>query len=296
MKRMPDSAVEQARKLIFEDGLTCKDASKIVGFNEALISKRLKALGFSIPANRNGRNKIELPINEIADLYNSGISEQAIAKKFKVSRCSIRDRLLSHGVSIRTPSEASKVSASFFTPEQRKARAKAANIASKGSKERPESRIKRAIHLENNAYDHITGKGELELIDVLKGRGIDFVWQKAMYKYSLDFLIDNVALELKSGTQYRGNVDIKKGRIKYLKDNGITTIYVLFETVDFMLENVDYILDQINKENSNPVEKGCYKIIIFKYDRFDRFRNSLGRFDAVEKEPTPVAKVLTRKY
>ena len=296
VNKISDETLNTAIDLIFNQGMTCKDASKIIGKTDSVVSKRLKAMGYTMPSNRNGRKKIELPVKEMIAMYESGSSEQAVALHFGVSRDAVRNRFMLNGIKIRNQSEAGYLSASQATVEQRKSRALSANIAVRGSKAKLESRIIRAEFLENNAYEHITGKGEIELKDKLESLNIKHTWQKALGKFSLDFAIGNVALELKSGTHYRGDKDKKNGRIKHLKENGFTTIYLLFENVSDIIDNVDYILDQVKYENLNPCGENEYKIIIFQYERFDRFRNSKGQFDAIEKEPVLLKKTLTRKF
>ena len=296
MKRMPDHIVDEARKLIFDDGMKCVDVAKIVGYNAALISKRLKESGFTIPRSNSGRRKVSLPVGEIISMYESGVSEQAVALHFGLSRDVIRNRLSTSGVKIRTQSEASILSASQATPEQRKARAIKANIAKRGVKEKESSRIMRAKTLENNAYGNMTGKGELEMKIKLDSIGVDYVWQKAIGRYSLDFMIGGLALELRSGLGYRGDTHISNGRIGFLKDNGLTTMYVLFDTVENLLKSFDYIMDQVNSENNNPSKNGVFKIITIRTKSKELLQGEGGRFYSNKIEPLLINQMGVYKY
>lgn len=294
--KVSEMEIKELIHLVFDKGLTFKEACEKVGRHQSVLSKIVRNMGYEIPRETGKNTRKKTDDESIVNMYKDGHSELEVSKHFKVSRALVRSRLIEYGVRPRTQSEASLVSASRATPEQRKARALAANKAIRGQSQPIESRIKRAKTLEDNAYEHIIGHGEIELKSALENLGIDFTWQKAFDKYSLDFMIGNVALELKSGTGYRGDPDRKNGRIKYLKERGISTIYLIFEDVQSIINNVDFILDIVLNENKNPCNTGEYKVIVLQYEKYERLRNSKGQFYAVEKEPVLIKKLLTLKY
>jgi len=72
---------------------------------------------------------IELPNEEIAKLYLSGVSENALSKTYNVNRGAIRNRLILQGVQIRNQSEAETLKWSQMDDVQRKNQVKKAHQA-----------------------------------------------------------------------------------------------------------------------------------------------------------------------
>ena len=286
MNKISDQEIQSVIDMVFNDGVAFREACLQIGRHQSVLSRVIRGMGYVIPKASGKHNRKEIPANEISELYINGMSEQAIAKKFNVSRCAIRQRLNENNVAIRSQSEASYVSAKQFTSEQRKSRAHAANNAKRGMIEREESRVMRAKTLEGNAYENMTGKGEIELKNIFKENGINHTWQKAAGRYSLDFLVGNVALELRSGTSYRGNTHKKNGRIKFIRDMGITTIYVLFDSVFNLIENANYVIDEINKENLAQLPDGYFKILIIRSKNCELRTGKDGKFYSHKIEPT----------
>ena len=291
-----DQEIQKVISLVFDNGITFKDACLEVGRHQSVMSKIIRNMGYTIPKETGKSTRKELPTQEIIEMYKNGISELAIAKKIGVSRCAIRQRLNENNVEIRTPSEASSISAKQFTPEQRKARAKKANDTLRGAKQPISSRIKRAKHIERNTMENIIGFGEIEFKNELERKSITHIWQKAFHVYSLDFLIGNVAIELKGGSGGRGTPDIRNGRIKFLKDKGVSTLYVALENTEALIQSFDHIINLVNEMNKNPIPEGEYRVICCRFDRFEKIRNSLGRFDCVPCEPKLATYTQTRKY
>lgn len=296
VNKTSDQEIQEVISLVFNDGLTFKDACLKVGRHQSVMSRIIRGMGYTIPKETGKNTRKDLPVQEIIDMYNNGISELAISQKLNVSRCAVRQRLNENNVEIRTPSEASFVSAKQFTPEQRKARAKKANDTLKGVKQPISSRIKRAKYIERNTMENIIGFGEIEFKNELERKSIAHIWQKAFHIYSLDFLIGNVAVELKGGSGGRGTPDIKNGRIKFLKDKGISTLYVALENTDALIQSFDNIINLVNEMNKNPIPEGEYRVICCRFDRFRKIRNSLGRFDCVPCEPKLATYTQIRKY
>src|ERR1700686_1372684 len=52
---------------------------------------------------------VKLPENEIIKLYNEGASLRYLAKKFNIDNNSIKNRLIKHGIQLRTLSEANRI-------------------------------------------------------------------------------------------------------------------------------------------------------------------------------------------
>lgn len=296
MNKISDQEINEVINMVFNEGRTFKDACAYVGRSQSVMSKIIRGMGHTIPKESGKGNKKNIPETEVIEMYTSGVSEQAIAKHFNVSRCVIRQRLVSANVKIRTASEACRLSAQQFTLEQRKLRTQKANEASKGSKAKIESKIKRSKFIEKNPMENIIGYGEREFRDKLISQQIPHTWQKSFYQYSLDFLIDGVAVELKSGTFNRGNHDVKSGRIKFLKSHGIPTLYVSFENPNTLLLAFEYIIGVVKKMNENKIPEGEYWAICCRMEKFKKERDSLGRFISKPCEPRLVTYTRVKKY
>ena len=234
--KIKESVIDDAIKLIFEQGFTLTDAGIKLNVTKEIISKRIRARGLIIPKPKAKPLK-QLPDQEIVTLYESGMSELALSNKFNVSRGAIRNRLRNSGTHIRGQSEACFVSQGQMTFEQRQNRTRAANNALRGAKQCIQGRRKRAINLESAGYENMIGIGEKEFKDLLEDRSIDFTWQKSCDIYSIDFAIGNVAVELKHGSATNATSDIKRGRIKYLRECGYTTIYIAFKGIDSLVQS-----------------------------------------------------------
>ncbi|WP_407457157.1 helix-turn-helix domain-containing protein, partial [Fibrobacter sp.] len=89
-------------------------------------------------------NRIDLDTNHIIKLYQSGISEKAIAERFGCSRGAIRLRLKQSGTICRGRSESMYARMASLTAQQRKSLTVAANNAVRGRKCSHEELIKRA--------------------------------------------------------------------------------------------------------------------------------------------------------
>lgn len=292
--KISEVEISEVIDLVFNKGFKFKDACSKVGRSQAVLSKMIRNMGYDIPRETGKNTRKKTDDESIVDMYKNGYSELEVSKHFGISRALVRSRLIEHGVQPRSQSEASMLSASRVSFEDRKKRIFAANMAVSGCTQTIESRIKRAKFLEDNAYEFMTGHGELELKSVFEKMGIDFVWQKAEHKYSLDFRIGDVALELKSGDGNRGYTDVKNGRIKYLKEElGISTIYVVFDSVDSLLSSVNYILEKVN---NCAIGIGEYWVISCRKDMFNRKRNNLGQFYVEKTEPRLVNKLIPRCY
>lgn len=283
-KKIDPLFIDHAISLI-NGGKTLTAAALDVGINRNAVSKKIRARGISIPDNRGTpKNAKQLPDDCIIADYESGISELELSKKYGVSRNAIRYRLLKSGIQIRNQSQANIVSMGRMTIEQRKNRAKSANNALRGAKQPIEGKVKRAINIESAPYENMIGIGEEEFYELLTEHGISFTWQKAIEIYSLDFAIGNVAVELRSGGASNGRDGVTRGRIKYLRERGIISLYVSFQTVADLIGNFDYIISNVNKLNRNPSPIGKYWVIRSRFDKFSRIRNDLGQFACV---PTP---------
>lgn len=293
--RIKDSVIDNAMELILKDGLTVRDASIVVGVNAALLSQRIRAKGIAIPKPKAKPLK-QLPDQEIITLYESGMSELALANKFNVSRGAIRNRLRNSGTHIRGQSEANIVSMANMTFKERQNRTRSANNALRGAKQSVEGRKKRAVNLESAGYENMIGIGEKEFKDMLENNPIDFTWQKSCDIYSIDFAVGNVAVELKkSSVATSVSRDVKRGRVKHLRESGYITIYVVFCSIESLIQSFDYIISVINQASRNPPSLSEYWVVRCNFKRCTRIRNNLGQFASIPSAPKLLNTLSIRK-
>ena len=164
----------------------------------------------------------DLPIDEVARLYLSGQSENAVAKHFGVGRPAIRRRLRLAGVHVRGQSEAETLKWSTMTGAQRKAQVRAANAAALGSRHSLAHRCKIALGRQER-QTHI-GPDERIVQRYLDTAGVGCIPQQAVGPYNCDLGCFPVAVEVFSSGWLWGNSYEK--RFRYLLNTG-WCIYVL---------------------------------------------------------------------
>jgi len=138
-------------------------------------------------------SRITLPIGEIVSLYNSGVSELAIAKQFLVSRGAIRQRLIETGTKIRGQSDAETLKWTKMSEQQRLRQVKAAHDAVRGKKRSREESIKKALARQQSPF---LAPLEQQLLNVFRQYEIKVVPQFAMEIYSVDFAVPEIKLAI----------------------------------------------------------------------------------------------------
>ena len=277
---------------LVSSGHTFKDAGVASGISPETIRKYVIARNITKPKRCHISEHIKnLPHESIVREYVNGLSVLALSKKYKVSRGPISNILKRHGVNRRNQSLASIVSASQMTIEQRKERTKAANNAMRGAKQPRYGRIKRSIGVERTTgYQNMIGIGEELFNKLLTENGVSFVWQKSVDIYSIDFMIGNVAVEMKHRSMgIFVNSDIRRERIKYLRECGLISLYIISDSDEDILINFSYIMSHINRLNRYPSPIGKYWVVRSRIDRFARVRNEKGQFSCVPSTPKPFA-------
>ena len=229
-----------------------------------------------------GREKKDVPLCEIKDMYLMGDSVLKISKHFSVSRDTIHRRLSEMGIEQRTKSQAAYNRMSKLTEDERKKITSNANLSVTGKKLNSSIHKKRALTLQEKPYEHYIGIGEVEFKNLLDLNGIDYVWQKAESIYSIDFMIGNVAVELRKARNDRGYTGIKKGRTKFLRENGIITFFVSFEDVDCLRSQFKNIIQYVNDLKTNGISDDYFATFSCLWSSKVVLRNSKGQFYSEE--------------
>lgn len=170
---------------------------------------------------RHAHNRKPLDGSAIVLRYESGESENAIAKSLNVNRWAIRRRLLEAGVAVRGQSAAELVKWSHMSSDARSHQVAAAHIAATGRVPTGNERAASALaHEHSMSY---ANADERKLADFLRRANVTVVPQKACGPYNIDIAVENtVAVEVFGGGWHAERYRIERfiQRAKYLFDQG----------------------------------------------------------------------------
>ena len=198
-------------------------------------------------------NRIKLPINEIVTLYGNGMSENAISKRFNVSRNVIALRLTQAGIKRRTQSEAETLKWSQMSEEMCKHQVKAAHDKVRGMKRSHENLVNHALSVQAKGR---MSKFEKLFFEAFTKAEIEVVPQYAVDVFNVDFAIPEkkIAIEVDGGHWHSSprkiKQDIKKTEV--LVSLGWTIIR--FEVFRRKIEDV--LADAVETVRSYPSFKG----------------------------------------
>ena len=270
-------------KTLFDGIRTIREVAEKIGCNPDSLSKHLRATGFTIPKGKpvNAKRK-KLPTKEIVSMYISGVSELEVAKHFGISRGAVRVRLVESGVKIRNQRESSLLSASRSTFEQRQNRAKAAQDARRGAKDTHNTLRLKAVS-KSESFGITIGPGEDEFAEMLNANGINFIRQKPVDIYNVDFMVGGVAVELKSGTSNLSCAwgDKKSNRIKNINKRGHSVVYVCFRSIDAMIKSAKDIIALIDRVSGLPSGTCENWMIGCRLQDYTIIRNDMQQFTRV---------------
>lgn len=253
-------------KNLYQSGVSMKECSSKIGIHEETLRRLFKEVGVKTRKTSTGikpKNKNEsIPEIDVIILYKSGVSENSISKEYKVSRNVIRRILNSNNVYRRNQSESEKMKWSFMNNEERINQYKSAHDACKGRVRTQDELNKMAISRELNFAEHFVGIGEIEFKEYLIKNNIDFSYQKACMSYNMDFLINNVCLELTSciGRNIKSN-EYTKRRAREIYSKGYKTLYVEFVNIEKLILNLDLIIQTINKIKKDDFKDSHYFLL-----------------------------------
>ena len=234
----PDDVIK-----LYNTGKSVAEITNVFGCTRKPILRILGEAGIPI---RQPNARKELPLDEIVSLYTSGESVKSIARKFLVAKTVITRRLLEAGVVMRTPAEANQLMMSKRTVEENTRNVQAAHNAIRGKTYTHEELCQRAISKEHT-FTQFGSPYERQIADELNRRRIQFVPQKAVDKYNIDFAIfDSIAFEVFGGGwhAYGRHGARFKERSKKLFDSGYTIVmcWVGFNYEFIPSAIVDYLI------------------------------------------------------
>jgi len=217
-------------------------------------SRRIQAQ--KISATRITNNPIS---DDVIAMYNSGISENAIAKKLGVSRSVIKTRLIINNVKRRGQTESNRLRASQMSETEKKEVIKAAQESTRGVPLSMEHKIKIAKTREKIAK---ASKTEKLLCSWLDKANIINIPQKAIGPYNADIAINTIAVEVLGGYWHSTKFSHSK-RSRYILDSGWNMLFIWVHHVRSPLTSsvVDYIISYLNEVSTNPSSISQYRVI-----------------------------------
>ena len=206
------------------------------------------------------RKSHDLPVEQIVAAYQSGASENALAKQYGVSRGTIGKRLAEAGVERRDTSRAAVTRLASMTPEQRRESVKAAN---KGARMRrvPEiEKYRRALTVERQGRPG--SDGEVTLRKWLEERGETPAVERAIGQYNVDLSMLPVAVEILGGG-WHGVKARHAERTPYILDAGWHLVMVWNHegSSALGLGAADYLVAFLDEVRRNPPATCQYRVI-----------------------------------
>lgn len=197
--------------------------------------------------------------------YLSGISENAIAKRFNVSRTVIRKILIDHNIPIRDNATANRNMMLNRTPEENRRNIKAAHLATKGKRQSPQFREKLALSKERNGTG-ITSN-EAILTEKLKAKGFKITPQKAVECYNIDIAIPKfrIAVEIFGGGWHAHGYHARSFRKRFdlLLDRGWIPIIIWIDDKIPVLDGcVEYIISLSQRISGDKSIRGGEHVIL----------------------------------
>lgn len=198
---------------------------------------------------------------DLLAMYNSGLWKNEIAEKIGISEGTVGKYLSYLGISIAdNRSVATSQVHKRGGKEWSNAVSDSAHKAVKGLKRTEESLIQRANTLEN--LGRFGSTMERILFDMLSSRGVHAIPQKAFFKYNIDLMIRNVAVEITGRDRKPKDIPGNKERIKLLLNSGYSVIWV-WATKSHPIESgaADYIVSYCQQISFDPSLAGEYRVI-----------------------------------
>jgi transposase len=189
--------------------------------------------------------------------YLDGISEQAIARQFGVSRNCIRTAIERCGITPRSRKEANSLRMSKLTKEEKKKLTKNANEKVRNGG------FNRQTHLKGAITKQSTGSkiGVYESCFAQWVRELNPVQQLAINVYNIDIAVGNLAVEIDSQTAIPHHCSSTAKRIKHLLSSSFSTLYIRTNCGPVTKRSADYAISMIEEMRRDPSSFPQHRVI-----------------------------------
>lgn len=256
LRRLSPELVDRAVALYLAGRPTQVVAAEL-GIGLSTLCRKLKARGIEV---RGARKRT--PDAAIVQEYLAGATELALSKKYSLDRNSIRLRLEEAGVPIRGISEALRAYHARVTPAERRTKVQPAH---EGRRRRPiteEGYERRARTREANPAP--MSNHEAQFAAWLSERNVAYVREKAVGRYSVDFAVGSIAVEILGGNWHsRASKRSRHDRrTPYILDKGWNILFVWAASNYPMTSAVaDYLVAFIDEMSRNPPAVRQYRVV-----------------------------------
>jgi len=245
---------------LYTGGMRKSEIAKLFGCTDKVILERLDKLGYP-PKAPGIEHKFRLDEVELVGLYESGITKSALAVHFGCAESAIGKRLAKLGYPIAVNrSEAMRIRLQRAGPDARQILSSRAHDAVRGMVRTEENLIRGALGRE--IVGRLGSSQEKIFYNILKERGIDTICQKALWKYSIDFVIGNVAVEICGRRRKPEQVSDFEKRHKYILNAGFVLVYIC-TSIRFPITwlAAEYVITLIERSSFDPSVIGKYWVI-----------------------------------
>lgn len=244
-RKFTDDFCRNAAELI-KSGATVKDVARILGCGADNLSKALRARGVVIPLfpkYPHPRKINTLPESEIISQFSAGASVQEISVLYSVSRNVITRVLRDSGIEHRNRSQSAFVRMGKTPADERK------RIIGSARKTRFDNLKECASTGKKYAA---VGIGEAEFAEILCDANIAFDQQVNIGPYFVDFVVGDIAVEIKQrSTSSAWGLSFSE-REKYIIESGKGLFYVVFDTPDSLIQSANEIITRLNFVGGQP--------------------------------------------
>lgn len=231
------------------------------GIGQTTLRRIFEKANLSIRSN----TALVLPEQAICDIYISGESELALAKKHQVSRNVITRILVKHNIPRRGMNLAQQVAHSRLTVAQRKAMTRNANKAARGRKLSEAEQIKHALTFYRTKGYATPVETDLAQMLAFAGWGVE--QQFPVGPYNIDVAVQHppIAVEVFGGGWHAYGLHAARHcqRTKYLLNRGWSVVIVWVDAKSHPLRSAvaDYLTAFANQLSFHPPSRGEYRVI-----------------------------------
>ena len=217
-----------------------------------------------------------IDLDELVQLYESGESVLALAKRFSVDRNTITKRLRLMGIEPRGMRDAQLLLSSRRTPQERRRLAEFAFEAKRGRPNSDEALERAARTRESLGYGG--SMGELVLAKWLARRGLRMKPQVAIGRYNCDLALAPVAVEVFGGNWHASGYHARAypERCKEILHAGWNLVIVWDQArCPLSIEAAQYVVAFYEVARAYPAPVGEYRVIRGDGEELSRGRGEL---------------------
>ena len=255
-------------KTLFSTGKTVREIATLLACSPENLGRYLREGGIDTKINAQSRmphnKKTNIDEDLLIDQYVKGASVLKLARQLGVARCVITRILQEKNLPIRDASSSNFLRMGSMSQSEKQALTFKANEAVRKKPKEWMSAInrKKSLNAENGIACINIGPGEKELKLALQSHFSNVVAQKSFDVYSVDLVIDDLAIEVKFGSGGSSKARQQENeKVKYLLSQGMKICYVCFTDKTGMNECMSYVVNMLKLLHASTPKQGQYWIV-----------------------------------